>query len=126
MAKAESKRKYSERDPDKYRAYQRECPRNYQRKYYATRAERWREYQQERSRCMKVRAVEYLGGQCVDCGLKTDVMAVYDFDHRNPSEKLSNIPLMWSWKRIQVELDKCDLRCANCHRIRHARERDAA
>jgi 5-methylcytosine-specific restriction endonuclease McrA len=39
----------------------------------------------------KRRAVEYLGGQCVDCGLRTDVMAVYDFHHKDVTTKTSGI-----------------------------------
>ncbi len=78
----------------------------------------------ERVQSFKRRAVEYLGGKCVDCGLQTDMVAVYDFHHVNPSEKDSTIASLMSrvksWKRIQGELDKCVLLCANCHRIRHA------
>ncbi len=75
-------------------------------------------------------AVEYLGGQCVDCGLKINCLSVYDFDHRPGAEKRRSIrdnsvgiDLDWPWEVIQAELDKCDLRCANCHRLRHSQER---
>ncbi len=76
----------------------------------------------------KQRAVEYLGGQCLDCGLKTDIAAVYDFHHREPEEKHATInhllAIHASWSKLQKELDKCDLLCANCHRIRHAKEEE--
>ena len=26
------------------------------------------------------------------------------------------------WEHIEEEIDKCDVRCANCHRKKHARE----
>ncbi len=74
----------------------------------------------------KRRAVEYLGGQCIDCGLRTDIVDVYDFHHVHPEEKSATINRMMtktlSWASIQEELDKCELLCANCHRIRHASE----
>lgn len=56
---------------------------------------------------------------CIDCGYADDPVAL-DFDHRNPSVKIERVSLMltYSWRRIVAELDKCDIRCANCHRIK--------
>jgi hypothetical protein len=82
----------------------------------------------ERRKIYKRKAVEYLGGQCVDCGLRTEVVAVYDFHHVRSDEKEMSIARMLkmtkNWERIQEELDKCVLLCANCHRIRHAAEEE--
>ena len=66
-------------------------------------------------------AVEYLGAKCVDCGLKTDHLCVYDFHHIDPSQKETNVPSLFlkSRERLKKELDKCVLLCANCHRVRH-------
>lgn len=56
---------------------------------------------------------------CIDCGYREHPAAL-DFDHRDPSLKYANIAQMitYSWGAIKRELDKCDLRCANCHRIK--------
>jgi predicted HNH restriction endonuclease len=46
-----------------------------------------------------------------------------DFHHRDPKQKsfgLSVRGLTRSWEKIQKELDKCILVCANCHREIHA------
>ncbi len=65
--------------------------------------------------------VEHKGGRCFDCN-NTFPDCCYDFDHRNPVEKLFGIgghygkPLA----ELVIEVDKCDLVCANCHRIRTA------
>lgn len=55
---------------------------------------------------------------CTDCG-QTYHHAAMDFDHVRGS-KVSGVAQMWSWRRERVlgELAKCDLVCANCHRIR--------
>ena len=77
----------------------------------------------QRKRDMKDKAVEYLGGKCLDCGVEGNPW-IYDFHHRNPEEKEFN----WgnhgtsNWDNLVVELDKCDLLCANCHRTRHQME----
>lgn len=59
---------------------------------------------------------------CVDCGM-SDVR-VLDFDHRDPTTKRLCIAQMltggWTWQAILDEIDKCDVRCANCHRVRTA------
>lgn len=77
---------------------------------------------------LKRRAVEYLGGQCTDCGMKTDILAVYDFHHIQPGKKDAEPATMMdnnrSWEEIQAELDMCIVLCANCHRIRHALQDD--
>lgn len=55
---------------------------------------------------------------CVDCGNSDP--RVLEFDHRDELTKSHNVTELWnySWKRIMEEIDKCDVRCANCHRIR--------
>lgn len=55
---------------------------------------------------------------CADCGGSFHTEAM-DFDHvRSP--KLDRVANMWRYARITVlaEIAKCDLVCANCHRIR--------
>lgn len=54
---------------------------------------------------------------CVDCG--TDDIRVLEFDHL--SDKVKNISYMrqsYSLENIKLEVAKCDVVCANCHRIR--------
>jgi len=55
---------------------------------------------------------------CVDCGNIFSPRAM-DFDHVR-GEKIATIAQMWSWPWDQVllELEKCELVCANCHRVR--------
>ena len=56
---------------------------------------------------------------CADCG-KRYPCYVMDFDHKNRNDKLSDIPhaMSWSLEKIRKEISKCDVVCANCHRIR--------
>ena len=60
---------------------------------------------------------------CVDCG-ETDPL-VLDFDHREPSMKSDEVSRMVRsrpWRVVLEEIEKCDVRCANCHRRRTARQ----
>lgn len=63
---------------------------------------------------------------CVDCQ-KTFEPFVMDFDHRDPSTKRYVIGFMVSKRMpreaIIEEIAKCDLVCANCHRIRTYRKK---
>ncbi len=70
----------------------------------------------------KARAIKHLGGKCHDCSVMIDHLSVYDFHHNDPTEKSSKVAdlLNRTWgDKIEQELGKCILLCANCHRIRH-------
>ena len=57
---------------------------------------------------------------CVDCG-ETDPI-VLEFDHiRDKHKEISRlISDGVSFEMIQKEIEKCEVRCANCHRKRTA------
>jgi len=78
-------------------------------------------YAAQKRHRVKVRASLYsfLSTQsCVDCG--EDDPIVLEFDHRDPENKFKIVGRMlsghYSWKSVKSEIDKCDVRCANCHR----------
>jgi len=54
---------------------------------------------------------------CIKCG-ETEI-ACLQFDHRDPSKKLFNIAnsgnRCYSQEKINAEIAKCDILCANCH-----------
>jgi hypothetical protein len=56
----------------------------------------------------------------VDCK-KTFHPVCYDFDHMDPTVKEFKISgkYIFRWEELKKELDKCELRCATCHRLRH-------
>ena len=64
---------------------------------------------------------------CHDCGHKFPACCM-DFDHRPGTKKKYCIGSMvahhYNKKLIQKELKKCDLVCANCHRIRTRNRRE--
>ena len=70
----------------------------------------------------KYEAVLARGGKCERCGYDKNIAAL-DFHHINPDEKEFQIDMRHfsnhSLEKLQAELDKCILLCANCHRIEH-------
>ena len=100
--------------------YQKEYRQKNKQKLYADDKRRT----QERRVKNKLKAIEYLGGVCFHCGLKSAYRGVYDFHHKNPEDKEKDPGSLmhYSWNRIKEELDKCILLCANCHRIQHEKE----
>ena len=77
----------------------------------------------DRWRKTKTKAVQYKGGKCERCGYdKYD--GALEFHHLDPKEKDPYFGKVkfWRWNRIKNEIDKCDVRCANCHRIKTAKQ----
>ena len=57
---------------------------------------------------------------CADCGGRFPAECM-DFDHRPGVLKKACIGQMANacrWRQVFAEMEKCDLVCANCHRIR--------
>ena len=76
-------------------------------------------YQKTKKRAVKHKLIQYKGGKCQKCGYDKCEGAL-QFHHRNPNEKeftLSHINLSeeLDLEKLYLELDKCDLLCANCH-----------
>lgn len=78
-----------------------------------------------RRREVKIFIKDYLlKNPCVDCGEANPV--VLEFDHVR-GRKFKDIHTMirnrYNIKAITKEIEKCEVRCSNCHKIRHDKER---
>lgn len=77
---------------------------------------------QKRRKKIREMAIEYLGGRCSRCGYDR-CMEALEIHHLESSHKdfgISDKGYTRSWNRVQEELEKCELLCANCHREVHA------
>lgn len=77
-------------------------------------------YVNKRRHGLKEKCINFLGGKCENCGYSKCKEAL-DFHHLDPSKKDFNISGSHarSWSKIEGELKKCVLLCANCHREIH-------
>ena len=69
----------------------------------------------------KKRIIELMGGKCAVCGYSKCVAAL-EVHHSNPYEKEANLSVLIasaSWQKIEQEIKKATLLCANCHREIH-------
>ena len=76
---------------------------------------------QRRRLKIKGMAVDYKGGKCKCCGYN-NYQGALEFHHLDPNGKDFSIGQKGhcrSWEKVKVELDKCVLVCANCHREIH-------
>lgn len=68
---------------------------------------------------------EYLATHpCVDCGNTNPI--VLELDHVRGKKRFNvstrMLMVVPTWQSLLEEIAKCDVRCANCHRIKTARE----
>jgi len=75
----------------------------------------------KRRKVLRQKAIVYKGGECAICGYHKCAQTL-EFHHLAPNEKdfgISAKGYTRKWEKIQQELDKCVLLCANCHREVH-------
>lgn len=100
------------RDPEKQRLAQH--------RYYERNRDIYRDRNRRKRERMRALIREIKSKPCMDCG---GVFPYYvmDFHHRLRCEKLeqvANLVSRQSMRRLLDEIEKCDVVCANCHRIR--------
>lgn len=114
------------RKKDGLQTYCRDCKRGFDAAYYR----QDKAGQNERNRLNRQRNRAYIwdyleGHPCADCG-ETDPI-VLEFDHVR-GEKLRAIGdmvnRMVSLETLREEIAKCEVRCANCHRRKTARDQN--
>ncbi len=96
----------------------REC----HKRYYLKNKQLYREKNSKRKSDLIKFVIELKQKPCMDCGIQYPHY-VMDFDHRDRKTKLASINRMinfhsYSKNKILEEIGKCDLVCANCHRMR--------
>lgn len=77
-------------------------------------------YCTQRWRDKKIAVITQFGNQCKDCKISYHPN-VYEFHHLDPKQKEYSWHKMrlFSHQKMQKELNKCIMLCANCHRLRH-------
>ena len=78
-------------------------------------------YSAQKRHRVKIRAIllKFLSSKsCIDCGESDPI--VLDFDHKKPASKFKSVSRMlsghYSWESVKKEIDKCNIRCSNCHK----------
>jgi len=88
-------------------------------KYY----EADKQYYKDKAKLRKIKIRDLINDikniPCMDCGISYPPY-VMDFDHReNKTDNVARlVGNMVALQRILDEISKCDIVCANCHRIR--------
>ena len=114
---------------DGYNTFCRECAKKHSKDYYKKNKEKMIGQINERKnlRIIEVqrKIYEYKSTHsCVDCGEADPI--VLQFDHQSDKEfAISSYRwLGYSWNKIKKEIDKCEVRCANCHIRRTSKQFD--
>lgn len=103
------------------------CTRQLVKKHYLNNKSKYKEKAKVNNRTYVLRnrtfIAEYLlKHPCVDC--KEDDIRVLDFDHLR--DKKANIAKLirnsTSIQTLEQEIDKCEVRCANCHRRKSSKQ----
>ena len=100
-----------------------ECHRNYASNDYKKKTQYYIDKAKKHNQVVKKRnkelLLEYLSKHpCVDCG--NDDIRILTFDHVRGKKKQDVSGMMNnSWQTIENEISKCEVRCWNCHILRH-------
>ncbi len=106
------------------------CHASYSREHYKSHRQKYLDKASKRNSRIRSEVRDWIqrflrSSHCIDCG-ETDPI-VLDFDHRGNKDfcishhARRNVSL----DRVKKEASKCDVRCANCHRRKHVKEKRA-
>ncbi len=104
--------------------YCKECRKIYSRKHYGMQTKYYLNKTYRNKQRLKDVILDYKQGKkCCRCGFDNPI--ALDFHHRNPKDKefsISKASIKGIGKeKLDKEIAKCDILCANCHRIEHSK-----
>jgi hypothetical protein len=108
-----------------------DCQRQQQRNRYAANPEKVRVINRVSALNSREAAREFvysylLSHPCVDCGERNPALLTFDHINGTKTSDISNmIQHQYSIDRIQQEIDKCEVRCFNCHNLIEQKRRGA-
>lgn len=95
------------------------CRQKIHKEHYAENKKKYKKdntrYRKERREIIRNYLLEH---PCVDCGESDPI--VLEFDHLRDKEFSISEGTSFSETRILIEIEKCEVRCANCHRRKTA------
>lgn len=96
-----------------------ECTKAYHKEHYKRNKEKYRLRAKAYKKKMQALLSEIKNKPCADCGGIFHPIAM-DFDHTDDNKigNVSALVLRSSWDKVLKEIEKCDLVCSNCHRVR--------
>jgi len=119
--KIKSRSEFHERGNGRPQSMCKECRKKYHREHYLKNRDAYRKKANDLRDSVKRSVSEKKAlTPCADCGLFFHPI-VMDFDHRGAQKKENNVSALvhsTCTKKVAEEIDKCDVVCANCHRVR--------
>ncbi|OGI71053.1 hypothetical protein A3B84_02525 [Candidatus Nomurabacteria bacterium RIFCSPHIGHO2_02_FULL_35_13] len=105
------------------------CTRLFVKNHYNKNKEYYLEKTHKRNARIRLETFDYikhhlLENPCIDCG-ESDI-TVLEFDHNGKAPKFKAVSSVirhgYPLQKIKEEIGKCDVRCANCHRKKTAKD----
>ena len=105
----------------------RECKKVNDARYYLTHSFEMREQikkaKRVRTLVLQDKVYEYLKNHsCIDCGEKDIIVLEFDHLHDKIYSVSDMVRRLYSFEKVLEEIDKCVVRCANCHRRKTAKQ----
>ena len=106
-----------------------ECTRQSVKKHYSENRQYYLDKTEKRNTASRLQISSYIRdylskNPCIDC-VESDI-TVLEFDHKKNSGKLGAVSTLirarCSLEKIKEEIEKCEIRCANCHRRKTAKD----
>jgi hypothetical protein len=94
-----------------------EYQRQYKQKHYAENKQKYIDQAKARRSALKAEIWELKRQPCMDCGVEYNPW-IMQFDHREGVEKegvISKLVNQYQRTKVFIEIEKCDIVCANCH-----------
>lgn len=111
------------KDKERLHSWCKPCHREWSKRHYLENkqyyAKKARVFDKERRKRVREIIIDYLlSHPCIDCGEK-DIL-VLEFDHRGDKKFAISDFRHQNIELIKAEINKCEVRCANCHRRKTA------